>query len=151
LEKIIRIHQFGKFSRAEFKAAGELIRRGVLVYHGYVDRRECLGYQAAADLLLLVNSNKRPSMVPGKLYEYLTARKPVMVLGKPSAACQIIEENKSGVCLDISDVASISTWFLKNAGVSGFRGLPKISQKSQEKFYLKNQIRQLDLFLKSVI
>lgn len=66
---------------------------------GYVSHDEALQLQHNAQLLLLVEMNKPEtrSIIPGKLFEYLAARRPILALGpQGSDMAAIILETRSG-------------------------------------------------------
>ena len=66
---------------------------------GYVSHNEALQLQHNAQLLLLVEMNKPEtrSIIPGKLFEYLAARRPIIALGpNGSDMAAIILETNSG-------------------------------------------------------
>lgn len=104
----ILFHQLGKFSKKEHRAASSLIESGVLIYHGKVARPVCLAYQKKADILFLITSPQRPSITPGKIFEYLYVKKPILALGQDTYSQEIIRQTESGWVLDSNDTAKIS-------------------------------------------
>jgi len=66
---------------------------------GYVSHSEAIRLQHNAQLLLLVEMNKPEtrSIIPGKLFEYLVARRPIIAFGpQGSDMAGIISETNSG-------------------------------------------------------
>lgn len=66
---------------------------------GYVSHSEALKLQLKSQVLLLVeiNSNDTRAIIPGKLFEYLAAKRPIIALGpKESDIEGIITETKAG-------------------------------------------------------
>ncbi|MBZ0328620.1 MAG: glycosyltransferase family 4 protein [Altibacter sp.] len=66
---------------------------------GYVSHSEAIQLQHNAQLLLLVEMNKPETraIIPGKLFEYLVARRPIIAFGpQGSDMAGIISETKSG-------------------------------------------------------
>lgn len=70
---------------------------------GYVERGRSLALQRAADVLVLVTSGVRTGEATGKLYEYLAARRPILVLGAGSAAADIVTAAGAGVAIPTRD------------------------------------------------
>lgn len=102
------LDQLGRLTRAERRAARALLAAGRLVDHGPVARRRCLAFERAADALLLVASPRRPSVVPGKLFEYLAAGPPVVGVAPPAGyAAQLLRETGCGVVVDPADGAGL--------------------------------------------
>lgn len=68
-------------------------------YLGYVSHSEALKLQNTSQVLLLVeiNSSDTRAIIPGKLFEYLAARRPIVALGpKKSDIEGVLNETKSG-------------------------------------------------------
>ena len=72
-------------------------RDGVVRWVGSLDRERTLALQRAADTLLVRHRGQRgPSVATGKLFEYLAARRPILVLGEGTAAAEIVRERAQG-------------------------------------------------------
>jgi Glycosyl transferase 4-like domain/Glycosyl transferases group 1 len=67
---------------------------------GRLDRARTLALQRAADSLLLLAGDHRPSVATGKLYEYLAADRPILVIGRRSVAAGIVAATGSGLLAD---------------------------------------------------
>ncbi|MGV6832540.1 MAG: glycosyltransferase family 4 protein [bacterium] len=66
---------------------------------GYVSHKSALKYQRKAQVLLLVeiNSEETKCIIPGKLFEYIAAKRPILALGPEESDVQhIIRETKAG-------------------------------------------------------
>lgn len=70
---------------------------------GFVERPQALALQRAADVLLLVTSGVRRGEVTGKLFEYLAAGKPIVVLGDDSEAARIVTREEAGWAIPVRD------------------------------------------------
>lgn len=70
---------------------------------GFVSREQAMALQRAADMLLLVTSGVRSGEVTGKLFEYLAAGRPILVLGKSSAAADIVVRAGAGTAIAVRD------------------------------------------------
>jgi glycosyltransferase involved in cell wall biosynthesis len=75
---------------------------------GTLDRRAVLGLQRSADTLLLLTGRNRRSEATAKLFEYLAAGRPILVLGQTSAAARIVEETDSGRSVPADDPVAIA-------------------------------------------
>lgn len=79
---------------------------------GTLGRREMLALQSAADaLLLMVTPSRIQTQVPAKLYEYLAAGRPILVLGEEGTAARIVSEMKAGLATSATDPEAISRAF----------------------------------------
>lgn len=77
---------------------------------GYVSHSEALQQQYNAQLLLLVEMDREDTkaIIPGKLFEYLAARRPIIAFGpKGSAMIDILSETKAGSFFGYADGAEI--------------------------------------------
>jgi glycosyltransferase involved in cell wall biosynthesis len=74
---------------------------------GHVPRPAALALQRRADVLLLVTS-RNPSEATGKLFEYLTAGRPILALADGNEAARIVSETRTGVVVPPDDVDAIS-------------------------------------------
>lgn len=103
----LRLHQLGRLTARESRRLGGLRAAGVLVDHGVVDRRRCLAFERAADALLLVASPRRPSVAPGKLFEYLPAGPPVLAVATGGFAAEILRDTGCGVTVAPDDPCAL--------------------------------------------
>jgi glycosyltransferase involved in cell wall biosynthesis len=88
--------------------------QGIVRTVGSLDRADALGLQRDADSLLVIANGKRErSVATGKLFEYLGARKPIVVLGDASAAARIVEESEAGLTTSGSDADAIAHTLLR--------------------------------------
>jgi glycosyltransferase involved in cell wall biosynthesis len=89
--------------RDALTARGEQVR--VL---GRLDRQRTLTLQRASDSLILFALDHRPSVATGKLYEYLAADRPILVVGARSVAAEIVTSAGAGVAARADDPAAIA-------------------------------------------
>jgi glycosyltransferase involved in cell wall biosynthesis len=76
---------------------------------GPVDHEQALRLQQAADsLLLFAEGWTRTSVATGKLYEYLAAGRPILVLGEESEAARIVLETGAGQVVAADDPALLA-------------------------------------------
>jgi glycosyltransferase involved in cell wall biosynthesis len=73
---------------------------------GVLDRPATLRLQRAADTLLLITEGaRRTSVATGKLFEYLAARRPILVLGDETEAARIVAESETGLAVPLDPQA----------------------------------------------
>lgn len=75
---------------------------------GSLPRARALALQRAADALLLITGDAQESIATGKLYEYLAAGRPILVLGERSEAARIVREAGAGRVTSASDPREIA-------------------------------------------
>ncbi len=76
---------------------------------GAVDRGRALSLQQAADSLLVIAAGaSERSVATGKLYEYLTAERPILVLGDRSEAARIVAATGTGIAVRAGDATAIA-------------------------------------------
>ena len=83
---------------------------------GYVPHQEAILYQRRSQLLLLaeINSEETKGIIPGKLFEYIAAKRPILGIGPKSWEVKtIIEETKSGATFNYKDYYELKKVLLK--------------------------------------
>src|SRR5207249_4555985 len=70
---------------------------------GFLPRDQAMALQRAADVLVLVTSGVRRGEATGKLFEYLAAGRPILVLGSGSAAADIVVRAGAGTAIPVRD------------------------------------------------
>ena len=76
---------------------------------GPLERERTLRLQREADTLLVVTEgSSRRSVATGKLFEYLAAGRPVLVLGEETEAARIVTETGSGFATSAEDPKAIA-------------------------------------------
>jgi glycosyltransferase involved in cell wall biosynthesis len=91
----------------------ELLERGaegaMIRIAGTLAREQTLRLQSAADSLLLLTARARRSEATAKLYEYLGAARPILVLGETAAAATVVREARAGLVTSADDPQAISS------------------------------------------
>lgn len=112
---------------------------------GYVLHSEALQLQKSAQVLLLVEIDSRQtrSIIPGKLFEYLAAKRPIIGLGPIGSDFEgIIKETKSGIFFDYNQKEELKKYILdlynqyKGGGIN-------ISSEGIEKYSRRELTRQM--------
>jgi glycosyltransferase involved in cell wall biosynthesis len=84
-------------------------------FTGFIPHRESLEHQVNSSLLLIVlrESEANPGLVPGKVYEYLGSRTPVLaIMPSEYEAARIIQDSQAGTIVGESDEAGIERCIL---------------------------------------
>lgn len=108
----LRIHIYGRnFASFVFKGyeQNELIKK-VVQLHPYLPHSETIKVICEADILLLFSGPgaKSDAELPGKLFEYLRAGKPILGVVHPTGVCaEILLKAGSGVVASQEDLAQI--------------------------------------------
>jgi hypothetical protein len=76
---------------------------------GQLDRERVRALQHSADSLLVVAEGlSARSVATGKLFEYLGASRPILVLGKDTEAARIVTEARAGISTSATDAVAIA-------------------------------------------
>ena len=119
LDALRMLRERGAAERVELVFAGPLTsgeRRlleapdlaGVVRHVGNLERAEALRLQREADGLLLLTAGTRRGEATGKLFEYLGAERPVLVLGEDSEAARIVRDAGAGLAAPSADPEAIA-------------------------------------------
>jgi len=84
---------------------------------GYLDHAATNEAQRSADVLVLPlrNDPDYAIILPGKLFEYLASRRPILGIGQPDGAmAQVLSETKSGITAAFDDIDTMQE-FLEDA------------------------------------
>lgn len=105
----LRVNFVGSQWRAEYEqylAAHQLDRQ--IRHVAYVPHADSIQYLADSDVLFLFQVPQHAGVkLPGKLFEYLHLRKPVLALTLPGLAADILQQAGLGTRVDPNDVVSI--------------------------------------------
>jgi glycosyltransferase involved in cell wall biosynthesis len=100
----------GPLSEDERGLIARAEERGLVRWVGALERERTLALQRAADALLVVTEGStRKSVATGKLFEYLAATKPILVLGEETEAARIVLEVGAGRATSAIDPEAIAT------------------------------------------
>ncbi len=103
----VMFHFAGEFTRKETKMINELEQDGLFNMYGKLSRKGSLAMQREADLLLIFSQNDRRSAIPLKYFEYLFWKKPIIALSKDNYLEELINRDRTGICVDPEDSEKI--------------------------------------------
>jgi glycosyltransferase involved in cell wall biosynthesis len=91
----------GHLTDEEERMIEPLVDSGHAVLTGPVPREQALEWQSRADVLLVVDHPREvmASNIPGKVYEYGAAGKPILGIASRGATRQLIRDSGSGLCV----------------------------------------------------
>lgn len=100
-----RLQLIGKVSQSVLDSIFDMGLKNHVDVLGYVSHEEALKYQQQSRVLLLIEINdpKTKGIIPGKLFEYLQSKRPILAIGPEGwDVCQILEKTRSGKCFEYS-------------------------------------------------
>lgn len=78
-----------------------------------VDKRQAIRKMIEHDVLLLMNPQRMHRYLPGKLFEYVASRTPILVYGKGGEIERAIRTTASGVCVDAGATIELRKTLIK--------------------------------------
>lgn len=118
----LRIKLAGKTDPQVIDSVRERGLGGNLVDLGYLPHSRTVEEQCRADLLILPlrREPEYAKVLPGKIFEYMASRRPVLGIGQSDgAAARILEESGSGKMFDWDDEQGVSSFIRAPHGVGG--------------------------------
>ena len=110
---------------------------------GYVSHKKSIVYQKKSQIVLLIeiNSEETKAIIPGKLFEYLISKRPILAIGpKDSDVASILKETNTGNYFNYNDYDALKKQIIqhfeaykKNSLVVNGVGLEKYHRKSLTK------------------
>ncbi len=110
----IRICFVGGFGKKNEALVKEMGLEDVVELKGHVSHDKCIQYQTEADLLLLIiyTCEWSKSVLTGKLFEYIGARKPILALVPDGEAKDLIVKERLGRVVVPKDIEGIKNTIL---------------------------------------
>lgn len=99
LRERIRVQFVGYATREMKEVVSEFPDQELIEFHGPVSKRDALSAMRASDVLLLFNTPELARYVPGKLYEYVAMRRPILSFGKGGEVENIVRTLGVGMCI----------------------------------------------------
>ena len=112
---------------------------------GYIPHNSVLEYQKKTQLLLLIEENSKETeyIIPGKLFEYLGSKRPIIAIGPETSDVEnILNQTKSGAYFRYDDEAPLRTLLLQYFEAYKVQQL-KVDSKGLEAYSRKFLTQQL--------
>ena len=121
-------------------------------FSGYVSHKEAIEYQKKAQVLLLLipNVTKSEGILTGKLFEYLTAKRPILAMGPETGdLSEILKNTSSGVVVDFDNDAKLTSE-IRNLYQQYKTGDLQVNSKNIEQFHRKELTKSLSEIIKNL-
>jgi len=124
-----------------------------LIDHGYLEHQQALKLQTASQLLLLLEMNKPETraIIPGKLFEYMSAGRPILGLGpKGSDVAPILDQSNSGSFFNWEEKEQLKSYMLNAFRAYKAGDLQGGSIKDLDRYSRKSLTQDLAQLLKGL-
>jgi glycosyltransferase involved in cell wall biosynthesis len=149
----IRVEFYGRYLQDAHEAALERGIAHLVSVNDMVPYHDALRIQSSADVLLLLmwDDPGEYGTYPGKLFEYIGARRPILVVGRPEhLAAQLVNKTKTGVVSnDADEIAEQLREWLERKRANGM--IPEPPEAATQGFTREEQTRKLGAFLQEII
>ena len=97
----------GRLNHDEQRLIQEAGLERIVRHVGVLSRGDAIALQRSADVLVLLTSPTLVWELPGKVFEYFGARRPILALAKDNEAARLVEETGTGWTVAPDDVDAI--------------------------------------------
>ncbi|MGB5980557.1 MAG: glycosyl transferase family 1 [Nonlabens sp.] len=114
--KDLSIQLAGNLSRSILKKIDYYGLTDLCAIKGYISHDEAteLMFKSQCLLLIEIDSNETKAIVPGKLFEYLASKRPILAIGPEEASVeQMIHDNEAGIYHSYKDRSKLKDSLLK--------------------------------------
>ncbi|MGA2625040.1 MAG: glycosyltransferase [Bacteroidota bacterium] len=122
----------GNFHDKFLKMITSMGLEGDVTTTGYLDHQHCVQYLVSSDVLWVMLNNDSQS--PGKVYEYMGARKPVLACVPDGFIRDTLRETDASTITDPTDVAGIASGILNMYRLFEQNRLPKPREDVVQKY-----------------
>jgi glycosyltransferase involved in cell wall biosynthesis len=119
----------------------------------YMNHEEAVMAQQKAQLLLLLvnNSLNSKSILTGKFFEYLAARRPIIAIGpEDGEVAEILQKSQAGDCVDFDNESELGTALLRRFSEWKEKGNCTLEHADIEQYSRKSLTQQLSLIIHQV-
>lgn len=148
LKDQIEVILIGNLQEEQVRLIRSLNLENNITITGYLDHKHCIQYLKSSDVLWLTLNNDKQS--PGKLYEYLGLRKPILACVPDGFVRQTLEEADGCVIVEPTDVKNIGKAILQLFESYKQSHLPKPIESVVQKYSrieLTNELSKIFGFL----
>ena len=121
-----------------------------VVLAGRVTHVEALRRMQAATVLLAIQSPEDDVHLPGKLFEYAGARRPILALSRPCETAEIITQNQLGWVVE-PDAAAVAAKLAEVYALWKEKGHAQLATQSGDKFSIGESTQQLTTLLEETV
>jgi len=151
----LQVHFAGKTDSLVKKSLADLGLGDHIHDHGYISHHEAISLMAASPLLLLlINQSEKNALgrVPGKVFEYLAAQRPILCIGpEGSSIDRILQDSQAGESIAFDDKDGLKQ-SLHQAFTQWQSGaMPRTKEVLIEPYTRRAQAAQLSGFLHEII
>lgn len=112
LDSLIHFNFYGNIDKVNQDQVKEFGIEKLVDFHGYLPKKELAKLEKKADGFFLPLESgseefERPLFIPGKLFEYMKWKKPILCLAPESDVKDILRMSGLGLCFDPDDSDSI--------------------------------------------
>jgi hypothetical protein len=104
----LNIEFIGKKSRTAVKCLESFKHLGVLSATDQLSKTNAIDRMCRADGLLLLSDERLARYLPGKLFDYIASRVPILIYGAEGEATRVVKKLNAGYCCRDGDVAGLS-------------------------------------------
>jgi glycosyltransferase involved in cell wall biosynthesis len=118
----------------------------------YVDHTKAIEYQQKAQVLLLLipNVKKCKGILTGKLFEYLSAKRPILAIGPEDGdLADVIEDTNAGIIVDFDNDDKLSSEILKLYHQYK-KGNLEVNSKNTNKYHRKELTKKVAFIINSL-
>jgi len=136
----IELHFVGFLRKENQKLIRRLKLQAFVKDYGYVNHNESIAKLKSADVLWFMVGRRRniDAILPGKIYEYIGAKKPIIACVPDGAAKMAVEESGAGFICSPDNVDEIKNTILKVYELYKNNSLPVPSEEVLQKFRRDN-------------
>jgi len=136
----IELHFVGYLRKENHNLIKKLKLEGFIVDHGYVDHLSAVGKILSADVLwLMIDYRKNiDAILPGKVYEYIGSKKPILACIPDGAAKIALQEYGAAFICSPDNISEIKEMIYKIYQLYRSNNLPSPSDEVVEKYRRDN-------------